>query len=73
MAYPDPSQGQTLTHRASVDLDAQAVADANVAAFAKARLPYIISTGGEGNVFTCSTDEGMERFIQRYRVRACWF
>lgn len=66
MAHPDPSRGQALMHRASVDLDAQAVADANVPAFAKAGLPYIISTGGEGNVFTCTTDEGMERFIQRY-------
>ncbi len=58
---------QGLTHQASMDLDAQAVADANVRAFARAALPYIISTGGEGNLFTCSTDDGMERFIQRYR------
>eukprot|EP01034_Spumella_vulgaris_P039158 gene39158-48364_t len=45
---------------------AQAVADANVAAFAAAGTGYIISTGGQGNVFTCGSDEGMERFIKRY-------
>jgi hypothetical protein len=45
---------------------AQAVADANVAAFAAAGVDYIISTGGQGNVFTCGSDEGMARFIQRY-------
>ncbi|MRV76383.1 glycosyl hydrolase [Duganella sp. FT92W] len=45
---------------------AQAVADANVPSFAKAGIGYIISTGGQGNVFTCATDDGMERFIRRY-------
>ena len=44
----------------------QAVADANVAAFAAAGAGYLISTGGQGNVFTCASDEGMERFIKRY-------
>ncbi|GGY06174.1 glycosyl hydrolase [Massilia dura] len=42
------------------------VASANVAAFAKAGVDYIISTGGQGGVFTCATDEAMERFIARY-------
>ncbi len=45
---------------------AQAVADANVPAFARAGIGYVISTGGQGAVFTCATDEGMERFIRRY-------
>ena len=45
---------------------AQAVADANVPAFSKAGIGYIISTGGQGAMFTCATDEGMERFIRRY-------
>jgi chitinase len=45
---------------------AQEVADANVAEFDKAGIGYIISTGGQGGVFTCATDEGMERFIARY-------
>jgi len=45
---------------------AQAVADANVPAFAQAGIGYIISTGGQGAVFTCATDDGMERFIRRY-------
>lgn len=44
----------------------QDVADANVAAFDKAGIGYIISTGGQGGMFTCATDEGMERFIARY-------
>lgn len=27
---------------------------------------YIISTGGQGGVFTCATDDGMARFVERY-------
>jgi hypothetical protein len=27
---------------------------------------YIISTGGQGGVFTCASDEGMARFVERY-------
>lgn len=42
------------------------IAAANVAAFAQAGIGYIISTGGQGHMFTCSSDEGMERFISRY-------
>jgi len=41
----------------------QMVADANVGG---AATDYIISTGGEGGVFTCSSDAGMERFVSRY-------
>jgi chitinase len=37
-----------------------------VPAFAAARAPYIVSTGGETGVFTCGSDAGMERFIRRY-------
>lgn len=44
----------------------QAVADANVSAFARAGVGYIVSTGGQGGVFTCATDAGMERFVARY-------
>jgi hypothetical protein len=44
----------------------QQIADANVAAFAQAGARYIISTGGQGGVFTCSSDAGMERFMARY-------
>ena len=42
------------------------VAEANVASFDRAGVGYIVSTGGQGGVFTCATDEGMERFIARY-------
>ncbi|NRR31000.1 glycosyl hydrolase [Oxalobacteraceae bacterium] len=45
---------------------AQAVADANVGAFDGAGIGYIISTGGQGSMFTCASDAGMERFIARY-------
>ena len=45
---------------------AQQVAGTNVAAFDKAGVDYVISTGGQGAVFTCASDEGMERFIARY-------
>lgn len=46
--------------------DAQTFARANVAAFAKAGVPYIVSTGGETGVFTCSSATGMARFVARY-------
>ena len=45
------------------------VADTYVAAFAKAGVDYIVSTGGQGGLFTCATDEGMERFIGRYESK----
>ncbi len=44
----------------------QQIADENVAAFDRSGVGYIISTGGQGGMFTCATDEGMERFIARY-------
>lgn len=47
----------------------QQVADANVAAFDAAGIGYIVSTGGQGGIFTCATDEGMERFIARYQSK----
>jgi len=51
-------------------LDADKVAQANVAAMAAQGLKYMISTGGEGNVFTCHSDAGMEKFIHRYASAA---
>lgn len=47
-------------------LDAQKVADANVAAFDRAGVGYMLSTGGAIGIFTCGSDAGMERFIARY-------
>jgi hypothetical protein len=47
-------------------LDAAAVAAANVAAFNRAGIGYIVSTGGEAGVFSCASDAGMEAFIARY-------
>jgi hypothetical protein len=46
--------------------DAEAVVRANVHAFVAARRRYIVSTGGEAGVFTCASENGMERFIARY-------
>lgn len=48
------------------DQPAQEVADVNVAAFVAAGVDYIISTGGEGGLFTCGSDAGMAAFVQRY-------
>lgn len=42
------------------------VADANARAFARAGVDYIVSTGGQGGVFTCASDAGMAAFIARY-------
>lgn len=47
----------------------QQIADANVAGFDQAGVDYIVSTGGQGGVFTCADDEGMERFISRYESK----
>jgi hypothetical protein len=51
-------------------LEADAVAKANVSAMETHGLKYMISTGGEGNVFTCHTDAGMDKFINRYASSA---
>jgi hypothetical protein len=47
-------------------MDPQAWAEANLGAFGRAGIDYVISTGGEGGVFTCATDAGMEAFIAHY-------
>ena len=47
-------------------LNAQKIADANISVFNRAGVDYVISTGGEGGLFTCSSDAGMESFIARY-------
>ncbi len=47
-------------------LPADRVAPINVAAFVAARTDYIVSTGGEGGLFTCDSDAGMEAFLARY-------
>jgi hypothetical protein len=47
-------------------MDPRLLADGNLRAFVQAGIAYIISTGGEGGVFTCATDAGMEAFIAHY-------
>ena len=49
-------------------LDAQKVADANIPAFNRAGVDYVISTGGEGGLFTCGSDAGMgQRHLWQHR------
>lgn len=47
-------------------VDAERFARANVPMFERAGIGYIVSTGGEGGSFTCSSEAGMEAFIRRY-------
>lgn len=47
-------------------VDAEAFARANVPAFARAKVGYVVSTGGEGGAFTCASAEGLRAFIRRY-------
>lgn len=44
----------------------QGIAEANLPAFGRAGVGYIISTGGALAAFTCASDAGMTRFIARY-------
>ena len=48
-------------------LNAQTMATANLQALQQADVTYMISTGGAESMFTCSSEEGMEAFIKRYR------
>jgi hypothetical protein len=41
-------------------------ASANIAALDSAGLDYIVSTGGQAGVFTCSSASGMAQFLSRY-------
>ena len=47
-------------------VDTEGFARANVAAAQAAGQRYVISTGGALGVFTCGSDEGMKRFVERY-------
>lgn len=49
------------------ELGGAEVAAANVARFAQAGVGYIVSTGGQGNIFTCASDAGMQAFVDRYQ------
>jgi len=48
-------------------MDAATFATANMNAFNAKGLKYIVSTGGAGGVFTCSTESGMAKFVNRYK------
>jgi chitinase len=41
-------------------------ASANIQALSNAGLNYVVSTGGEAGVFTCSTTAGMAKFLSTY-------
>ncbi|XLZ72663.1 glycosyl hydrolase [Massilia sp. SR12] len=71
----DPAQGAQVWAFASGEcgeerwgkLGGAEVAADNVPRFAQAGVGYIVSTGGQGNAFTCTTDEGMDAFVSRYK------
>ena len=46
--------------------DPAVAAPPNVAAFVRAGIDYIVSTGGAVGVFTCGRDAGMQAFIDHY-------
>ncbi len=48
-------------------LSAQKLATANLLALQQANVGYMISTGGADDMFTCSSETGMEAFIKRYQ------
>lgn len=47
-------------------VDTEAFARANVAAAVAAGRDYVVSTGGEAGIFTCDSETGMQRFVERY-------
>lgn len=48
------------------DLSARQMVDAQLKKLLRARVDYVISTGGADGVFTCSSEQGMEKFIAHY-------
>jgi chitinase len=53
-------------HESWDGMDPQVWVDANLPAFDRAGIDFIVSTGGEAAAFTCASDAGMEAFISRY-------
>ncbi|MDD5334217.1 MAG: glycosyl hydrolase [Rhodoferax sp.] len=49
--------------------EAQTVADSSLKAVQRAGIGYVISTGGAQGVFTCASEQGMEKFIAHYNAR----
>jgi len=49
--------------------DGVMMANANLGLLQAAGLDYVLSTGGEGAQFTCGTDAGFTRFINRWASR----
>lgn len=49
--------------------EAQTVADSSIQTVQRAGIGYVISTGGARGVFTCASEQGMEKFIARYNSR----
>lgn len=48
-------------------LNAEKMATANLLALQQGNIGYMVSTGGVDGMFTCSSEEGMETFIRRYK------
>lgn len=47
-------------------IDHDVLVKANLSKFVNANIDYVISTGGAAGAFTCSTEAGMRKFINRY-------
>lgn len=47
-------------------LEAQRVIDSTINKVQRAAIGYVISTGGANGIFTCGSEQGMEKFIARY-------
>lgn len=60
------ANGECGEERWGDGIDTERFAQANVQAFVQAGRRYVVSTGGEGGHFTCTSDAGFERFIARY-------
>lgn len=46
--------------------EAQTVVDSSIKSVQRAGIGYVISTGGAQGIFTCGSEQGMEKFITRY-------
>ena len=47
-------------------LDSDSMVNATLTKLQRSNIDYVISTGGADDVFTCSSEQGMEKFIARY-------
>jgi len=56
-------------HENWAGISASSIASVNIPLFTQANINYVISTGGAGGTFTCSSGDGMLTFISRYNSK----